>query len=182
MKNAKYILRLALTLLLVTALVAAALAGVNALTKDRIARIQKEKTDGAMKAVLPGYERFTPCDFTDTTGLVKNVYLPEGGENAYVAEVTPNGFGGAIVLMVGVQEGKVTGISVVSHGETAGLGAVIADKNAKGEEFRQQFAGQSGTLAVDKDGGTVDSVTGATISSRAVTQGVNAALGITVGE
>lgn len=183
MKNAKYILRLTLSLLLITSLVAAALAGVNALTKDRIAQIQQEKTASAMKAVLPGFESFVSCDFTDATGLVQNVYVPEGEHaNAYVAEVTPNGFGGSIVLMVGVQEGKVTGISVVSHAETAGLGAVIADQNAKGDAFRQQFAGQNGTLAVDKDGGTIDAIAGATISSRAVTQGVNAALCVQLGE
>ena len=183
MKNAKYILRLTLTLLLVTTLVAAALAGVNALTKDRIAQIQQEKTVNAMKAVLPAYESFVPCSFTDTTGLVASVYVPEGADtDAYVAQVTPNGFGGQIVLMVGVENGIVTGISVVSHSETAGLGAVIADKNTKGEDFRQQFTGESGQLAVDKDGGTIDAIAGATISSRAVTQGVNAALAVTVGE
>ena len=183
MKNVKYILRLTLTLLLVTTLVAAALAGINTLTKDRIAQIQQEKTVSAMQAVLPAYESFAVCSFTDTTGLVEQVYVPEGAQtDAYVAQVVPNGFGGKIVLMVGVEKSVVTGIRVVSHSETAGLGAIIADKNTKGETFRQQFAGESGTLAVSKDGGTIDAIAGATISSRAVTQGVNAALAVTLGE
>ena len=183
MKNVKYILRLTLTLLLITALVAAALAGVNALTKDKIAQIRQEKTAGAMKTVLPGYETFTACAFTDATGLVEAVFVPEGAAtDAYVAQVTPNGFGGAIVLMVGVENGCVTGISVVSHGETAGLGAIIAEGNTKGEDFRRQFVGTQGDLAVTKDGGTIDAIAGATISSRAVTNGVNAALAVTLGE
>jgi electron transport complex protein RnfG len=80
-------------------------------------------------------------------------------------------------MMVGVHnEGKVLGISVVSHTETAGLGAVAAESTSKGEAFRGQFAGQSGSVAVTKDGGQIDAITGATITSRAVVVGVNAAL------
>ena len=68
------------------------------------------------------------------------------------------------------------GIDIISHTETAGLGAVAAADNAKGEYFRNQFGGQGGTLAVDKDGGTIEALTSATITSRAVVTGVNAAL------
>jgi len=174
MKQAKYILRLSVTLLLITAFVAAALAGVNAITKDKIAAAQKEKTEKAMLAVLPGYDGFTEVTFKgDET--VKAVYRPAGAEDAYVAQVAPMGFGGEILLMVGVKDGQVTGISVVSQSETAGLGAVAADKTAKGESFRGQFAGKSGTLTVGTD---IEAITGATITSKAVTDGVNAALAV----
>ena len=173
-----YILRLALTLLAICALVAGALAGVNKLTKDRIAAIREEKIQAAMAEVLPGATDMTEVAFTDATGIVRAVYKAGEGSavQGYVVEVAPAGFGGQITMMVGVAEGKVTGISVVSHTETAGLGSVAADKNSKGEAFRGQFVGMSGQLAVDKDGGDVDSITSATITSRAITNGVNAAL------
>ena len=176
-----YILRLTLTLLLITALVAAALAGVNALTKDKIAALQLEKTQKAMEEVLPGYDGFEKCEFEDTTGTVKAVYVPSGavrGTPGYVVEVAPAGFGGEILMMVGIQDGTVSGVSIVSHAETAGLGAIAAEGSEKGVAFRSQFAGTSGTLAVDKDGGQIAAITGATISSRAVVQGVNAALAV----
>ena len=168
-----YILRLALTLLVITALVAAALAGVNAITKDRIAAIQAEKTQKALTQVLPGAADVKPLELTGNTGIVQAVYASEAG---YAVEVAPKGFDGEITMMVGIAGGKVTAISIISHTETAGLGAVAAGENSAGVAFRGQFAGQSGTLAVDKDGGTIDALTGATITSRAVVEGVNAAL------
>ena len=60
--------------------------------------------------------------------------------------------------------------------DIAGLGAEAASQGAAGTAFRSQFAGMSGTVSVTKDGGAVDAITGATITSRAVCAGVNAAL------
>ena len=98
-------------------------------------------------------------------------------ENGYAVQVTPGGFDGAIDMMVGIDKGgRVLKIAIISHTETAGLGAVAAAQNAAGEAFRESFVGQSGSLAVTKDGGCIDAITGATITSRAVTEGVNAAL------
>ena len=179
MKTVKYVLRLSLTLLAVTAVVAMALAGVNAVTKDRIAAVQQEKIQAAMEKVLPGAQNLESVAFTDATGTVKTVYACADG---YVVEVAPSGFGGAIVMMVGIlPDGRVNGVSVESHTETAGLGSVAGADTAAGEAFRDQFVGQSGSLAVDKDGGTIDSITSATITSRAVTAGVNAALSCVAG-
>ena len=105
--------------------------------------------------------------------LVSKLY---GSENGYAVEVTPAGFDNTITMMVGVDmEGKVLGISIISHTETAGLGAVAAAKTSAGEAFRGQFVGIT-EAAVSKDGGAVDAITGATITSRAVCAGVNAAL------
>ena len=112
--------------------------------------------------------------YNDATGLVSKVYK---GANGYALEVLPSGFDNTITMMVGVDnEGKVLGISVVSHTETAGLGAVAAAGTPAGENFRGQFVGASGSVSVTKDGGTMDAITGATITSRAVCAGVNAAL------
>lgn len=175
-----YVLRLSLTLLIITAVVAAALAGVNAITAPVIAQIKAEKIQAAIAEVLPGATGVEEIAFTDDSGLVQKVYM--AGEDSpvsgYVVEVVPAGFGGGITMMVGVRDGAVSGISVVSHAETAGLGSVAAEANSKGEAFRGQFVGMSGTLAVDKDGGQVDSITSATITSRAITVGVNAALAV----
>ena len=168
-----YILRLALTLLVITAVVAAALAGVNAVTEPIIDAITAQKTQAAIEAVLPGGGEAVES-FSDETGLVKAVYVSDTG---YAIQVTPSGFDGEIDMMVGVsKDGKVLNISIISHTETAGLGAVAAAKTSAGESFRGQFTDQEGALAVSKDGGTIDAITGATITSRAVTEGVNAAL------
>ena len=169
--NVMYIIRLALTLLVITSVVAAALAGVNSITAPAIAKLTAEKTQAAIEAVLPGGGEeieFAPAD------LVSKVYK---GESGYAIEVTPGGFDNTITMMVGVDnEGKVLGISIIKHTETAGLGAVAAAGTPAGEAFRGQFVGTSGSVAVTKDGGAMDSITGATITSRAICDGVNAAL------
>ena len=177
MKNVKYILRISLMLLLITAVMAAALAAVNQFTAPMIAKLQAEKTQEAINLVLPGGGE--EILFTDSTGLVSTVYASDKG---YAVEVAPIGFDNTITMMVGVSpDGDVLGISVISHTETAGLGAVAAAANSAGEAFRSQFVGMGGTLAVTKDGGAVDSITGATITSRAVADGVNAALAVKLG-
>lgn len=168
--NVMFIARLAITLLLITACVAAALAGVNAVTEGRIAAIKEANTMAAIEAVLPG-----GGDKMDVavTGNIKNVYASDSG---YAVELTSSGFGGTIELMVGVaKNGEIQGVSVISHSETAGLGAVAAATTSAGEAFRGQFVGRSGELNVNKDGGTINAITGATITSRAVTRAVNEA-------
>ena len=168
----KYVLRLALILLAITAVVAALLAFVNSITAPIIEQLNAEKTQKAIEAVLPGGG--DSVDFTDATGLVSVVYK---GESGYAVQVAPAGFDGPITMMVGVGfDGNVLGISVIKHTETAGLGAVAAATTSAGESFRAGFVGQSGSVAVTKDGGVIDSITGATITSRAVCDGVNAAL------
>jgi electron transport complex protein RnfG len=165
-----YVLRLTVTLLLITGIVAAALAGVNAITKDAIAANQEKKTQDALAVVLPGVQGLSKQAVAADAGIVSEVYA---SGNNYAVKVLPGGFDGEITMMVGIVDGKVTGISVISHTETPGLGAVAAAKNAKGEAFRGQFVGQSGELAV---GDQIDAMSGATITSNAVVTGVNAAL------
>lgn len=174
-----YVLRLAGTLLAICIVVAAALAGVNAITKPIIDQLNAEKTQQAIETVLPGGFDTELADFNDATGIVSKVYQ---GANGYAVEVGPGGFDNTITMVVGIDnEGKVVGISVVSHTETKGLGEVAAASTPKGIAFRDQFVGQSGTVAVTKDGGTMDAITGATITSRAICVGVNAALDCVAG-
>jgi len=166
----KFVLRLTLTLLLITGVVAAALAGVNAITKDAIAANQEKKTQDALAVVLPNAGNLQKVELSGDPGIVSEVY---SDGVSYAVKVLPAGFDGTITMMVGITEGKVSGISVISHTETPGLGAVAAAQNAKGEAFRGQFVGQSGSLAV---GNQIDAMSGATITSKAVVTGVNAAL------
>ena len=171
---ALYVLRLAGTLFLIAAVVAGALAGVNAVTKPIIDAQNEAKTQAAIAAVLPGGFDEMITDYEDATGLVSKIYK---GANGYALEVLPSGFDNTITMMVGVDtEGKVLGISIVSHTETAGLGAVAAAGTPAGEAFRAEFVGASGSVSVTKDGGEVEAITGATITSRAICVGVNAAL------
>ena len=169
--NVMYVLRLAVTLLIIAGVMAAALAGVNSVTAPIIEKLTYEKTQNAVKLVLTGGGDEVEFPAVD---LVSKVYK---GENGYAVEVTPSGFDNTITMMVGVDnDGAVTGISIIDHSETAGLGAVAAATTAAGEAFRAQFKGLAGEVAVTKDGGQVDAITSATITSRAVCAGVNAAL------
>lgn len=170
--NIMHILRISLTLLIVTGVVAALLAGVNRLTKPIIAAANEAKTQEAVCAVLPGGG--SPIAFSDDSGMVEEVYASDAG---YAVQVSPSGFNGEIRMMVGIdKEGKILGLAIISHTETAGLGAVAAAENTKGEAFRDRFIGMGGQVAVRKDGGEVDAITGATVTSRAVCDGINAAL------
>ncbi len=165
-KTSLYILRLVVTLFLICAVVAAGLAAVNAITKDRIAAAKAQKTLDAIAEVLPESQDAVLLEqFSDETGIVTAVYA---GAQGYAVQVAPNGFGGTIDMMVGLDlEGNVLGISIISHSETPSLGAVAADKGSKGETFRGQFENWDGSL---------DAISGATITSKAVASGVEAAV------
>ena len=170
-----YILRLTVTLLLICSVVALALAGVNTITKDKIAAIKAEKTQKAIAAVLPGAGEVKEVTFTDASGQVTKVY--EAAGVGYAVEVAPSGFGGAITMMVGVSsEGKVLGISIISHAETPGLGAVAGAGTDKGVAFRDQFNGLVSGITIGDGDNQIDALSGATITSQAIVDGVNAAL------
>ena len=174
-----YVLRLAGTLFLIAAVVAAALAGVNGITAPVIEELNAAKTQEAISAVLPGGFDTEITDYADASGIVSKIYQ---GANGYAVEVGPGGFDNTITMMVGIDnEGKVLGISIVSHTETSGLGAVAAAGTPAGIAFRDQFVGTSGSVSVTKDGGEINAITSATITSRAICVGVNAALDCVAG-
>lgn len=172
--NVLFILRLAVTLFLISAVTAGLLAGVNGVTAPVIASSNAAKTQEAVEAVLPGGGKEISFEGADPSGLVSAVFASDTG---YAVKVAPSGFGGAIEMMVGVDKtGNVLGISIIKHAETPSLGAVAAAKGAAGESFRDSFIGLSGEVKVSKDGGEADTISGATITSRAVANGVNIAL------
>ena len=128
------------------------------------------QTRDEAKAAVLASEVYEDVAYAGADTTIKNIW--KAGDAGYVVEVTPSGFGGNLDVMVGVDnDGVCTGVSIVSHAETSGLGA-----NATKEAWRAQFIGKSGTLAVTKDGGEIEALTGATITSRAVTSGVNSAI------
>ena len=163
-----YVLRLTLTLFLITTIVAGLLGLVNYVTADTIAEQIAQKAENAMRQVLEA-DSYEPLDVPEESAVTAAY---RAGDRGYVVRVAPNGFGGAIDMMVGVDvSGAVTGVAIVSQSETASLGA-----NCTREDFRAQFTGKSGTLSVSKDGGEIEALTGATVTSRTVTDGVNTAL------
>lgn len=178
------ILMLVVVLGLITFVCALLLGVINGITKDKIAQNAVETRNAAMSVILPEAESFVDVEVSEdwTAPADKNqptitgVYEAQAGGQTigYCVEVNPKGFGGALTLIVGINtDGTVAGAQVTAHGETPGLGA----KAQTDPEWITQFAGQpaDGSLAVSKDGGTINAITGSTITSRAVTLGVNTA-------
>lgn len=161
-------------ILLAVAVAAALILGlVDLLTRDKIAAIAEQTATEAMQAVLPA-SSYTDLGVEDD-GEINAIYAAEGG--GWVVEVTESGSQGTITMMVGVDANLTcTGISITASSETAGLGAIASQASEKGEAFRAQFVGTSGTVSVTKEGGTIDALAGATITSRAICTGVTAAL------
>lgn len=185
----KYIIKLTVTLFVTCVVVAALLGLVDNVTREKIAAINWENTVAAMKAVVADPDATTFSDALENTeamsaaalaggGTLDSVYeVQVGGASAgYAIKVVASGSQGNIEMMVGVDgEGAVTGVSIVDNAETAGIGSKVME-NQNG--VLDQFIGRSaadGTLAV---GTNVDAITGATVSSKGVTAGVNAALAV----
>lgn len=168
-KNPNSMIRLTLILFVITAVTALLLGLVNYITADRIAAITEEKTASAMREVLEA-ENYSVVDYTGGDSQITAVFAAD--DLGHVVRLSVSGSQGMIDMVVGVDTaGVVTGVSIVNMSETAGLGSKAAD-----ESFRSQYVGATGGLAVNKDGGTIDALTGATVTSRAVTNGVNAAV------
>ena len=160
--------KLVLVLFAISVVTALLLGLVNMVTAPAIAANEEKTRNEAMAEVLPA-DSYEQVEYTGGDPLVTAVY--QAGDAGYVVQVAPSGFGGNLDIMVGVgADGTCTGVSIISHAETSGLGA-----NATKEDFRAQFVGKA-NVAVTKDGGDIAALTGATITSRAVCDGVNAAI------
>ena len=171
--------------LAVICLVSAAILGlVNKVTVGPIQANTEKTVQESLRTVMPidgDYEDVTDqysgdpvtVDVTGVSVPVKAVY--KAADEGYVVEtMSPNGFGGALDMMAGVDnEGNVTGIAIISHAETSGLGSKSTDP-----EWQAQFKGVNGTIGVTKDGYQINAITGSTITSRAVCDGVNAAIAV----
>ena len=165
------ILKLALVLFAVSAIVAGVLGVVNELTYPVIDAQKQAKTAAAFASVLKA-DRFDEIEFNNPDfPTVQTVHKAEGA--GYVVTSTFSGAQGNITLAVGVDNDyKCTGISVIEHAETSGLGANAASTGEVGVNFREQFVGQDESIALSNNGGSIDALTGATITSRAITEAV----------
>ena len=122
--------------------------------------------------MLPGSTTFTPEEYTGEDANITTVYK---GETGYMVQTTVYGYAGDIVMMVGVDnDGKVTGLMVQEMQETYGLG----DNAMIDYTFLMQYLGTSGEAAVGED---IDAITGATVTSKAVTKAVNSACAFVTG-
>ena len=168
-------------LLTVCAISSAALAFTYNNTKDLIAEAKEKKSMAAVKEVLiPDFDNFPSKDVFDIVandGKAMQCYPAKKGDkltSVAVRSVSNKGYSGDIVLMVGfLPNGEINKISVVGQSETPGLGTLIAMP-----KFTSQFEGKNPAnfnLKVKKDGGDVDAVTAATISSRAFCDAVDQA-------
>ena len=196
MKNMdpKYLIKLTVTLFLTCVVVAGLLGAVNMVTKDKIAAINLEKTQNAMKAVVADPDNSTFSDALALTDEMTAAALANGGTltEAYevmvggapaghALKVVASGSQGSIEMMVGLDaEGAVTGVSVVKHAETAGIGTKVVDNepNNAGVGVLDQFVGMSAADLPLNVGSNVDAITGATVSTKGITAGVNAALSV----
>ncbi len=170
----KEILKPTLALLLICVVATALLALTNSVTAARIAETERENALASRRTVMPDAADFGEEKTYDT--LTYCEALDAGGSTiGRVFTAAAKGYGGTVSVMVGIgADGKITGIEILSHSETPGLGA-----NSTKPAFKSRFVGKSGTLTVSKtsnDGENVQAITAATITSKAVTSAVNAAL------
>ena len=189
--NLKFALRLAGTLTAIAVVVAGLLGLVNSVTEDKIAEANRVKTENAMMEVV----EISNPSFSDALAVseemaaaaqafgakVVELYQVTDGDAAagYAVKVSASGSQGTIVMMVGVNvDGAVTGISVINHSETSNIGTKVTGNELldSGIGVLDQFKGLTmpeGGLVV---GGDVDAITGATVTTKGVTKGVNGAL------
>lgn len=166
-------------LLIITAIAGLLLGAAHSITLEPIAKQEQMTKAAAMRETLPKAQEFKVKEVS-LDGIIKEVNegTSSGKTSGFAIKVAPKGYGGAVELMVGIStEGKVEGIKVLSHSETPGLGA-----NAPQPKFSGQFSGKpiNKELVVVKKSPSADNeieaITGATITSKAVTNGVNEAV------
>ncbi len=176
--------KLPFILMFTTLIAAAALALVNNKTKPVIEQHKKEALLLALNNVSPAGEK----------GKIEPVLKPDGKVDYYKCYAESDstklvgyiftafgvGYSSTVETLVGVDTaGTVFGINILSQLETPGLGAKVTEIKYGDTKpwFQTQFSGKKmNQLTVDKDGGTIESITGATISSRAVTNSIYKAL------
>jgi len=166
------IFKIALNLTVTCLVSGAIIAGVYYLTHPIAVQKEQELEIQSMKELVP--EAATTEEVTGEEGLTAALD-EDGSVIAYIVEVEPKGYGGAIDMLVAVTpDGAVSNFEIVSADETPGLGTKAAES-----PFKDQFSGKTSEelqLTKDSSEGTVEAITGATITSRAVTKGMKQAV------
>jgi electron transport complex protein RnfG len=167
---------LGVKLFAIAAVAGLALGATNALTEAPIKQQEIIAADQARRSVLTEAESFVPLDAPEGLSEAHAGYDADGKLVGKTGKIVTKGYGGEIEVTVGVDnDGVITGVFVggANFAETAGLGA-----RTKEAWFGEQYIGKESPVALKKDGGDIDAVTSATISSRAVTNAVDEAAGL----
>ena len=180
-KKESTLINMLVALLVIAAVSGGVLGLVYGVTKDAIAEVDQKKNEAAIQAVLPLEGEITykadtlkyNYEGVDLTFPCNLAFDADGNFQGAAVKTSEGGFGGKIDMMVGfAADGTIKGTSVLSHAETPGLGANMTGK------FKDQFVDKnpaSYKLTVTKDGGDVDAITAATITSRAFSKAVDKA-------
>lgn len=172
-------LNMFIVLMGITVLAAASLGSVYELTKEPIKQAQLSKQELAIKAVIPGFDNDPIKDSYNVEaadGIVRVFPAMKGDETlgAAVETFTTKGFGGLVKVMVGFdKEGNILNYSVLEHKETPGLGSKMQEWFRGGKRAIAGKNPSKDNLTVAKDGGDIDAITAATISSRAFLDAVD---------
>ena len=159
-------------LVVICLLSSAALALANHVTAPIIAEQQKAAANAAYLAVLPQADNFEEVTGFASTG-VSNALKAQNGAG-WVIKAAAKGFGGDVPVVVGFDgEGTIVAVQFMENSETAGFGQKLCDGSDEGVAFSEQFKGLSGQQEV---GGTVDAISGATVSSKAAVAAINNAV------
>ena len=176
--NLKEVLIPTVSLFLICAIVTLLLAVTNSVTKPKIAQLQIETENKTKAAVLSSAKEFSHAKTASLNGTDYTYYEGYGEDKeiaGYVFTTSAKGYGGDIITMVGINaDGTISGMDFLLISETAGLGM-----NADSDDFKAQFVGKSDEIGLSKNNpaeNEIQALTGATITSKAVTSAVNIAL------
>ncbi|MDE7149248.1 MAG: RnfABCDGE type electron transport complex subunit G [Bacteroidales bacterium] len=169
-KKASTLKNMIVSLIGVTILSGGCVGGLYLMTRAQIAQAEKEKQEAAIKAVLPVFERLESKQMNapDGSGALTayTAYVQNTPVGIAVQTFTKKGFSGEIRLMAGfLPDGTLYRVQVLQHAETPGLGSKMTEAKFAGQ-FENRHP-RTFRLRVRKDGGDVDAITAATISSRA---------------
>lgn len=166
----KYYIKLGFVLFIITAIASGVLAYLNTITQPEIEKNQRIAQEKARKEVLPAAVNFEEVSGDITYHIGKDA---EDNVVGYTFVASLYGYSSDVKTMVGVnKEMMIEKIKVISQAETPGLGA-----KCENPEFLDQFSSKNKTdMRVDKDGGQIVSITGATITTRTITNSIKTAM------
>jgi len=175
-KTESTLMNMVLALLIITVIAGGTLGMVYKVTKEPIAEAKLAKQKKAIEQVVPGFNN-NPTDevyeITSAEGYKLQVFPCKDGDNLLgvaISTKTEKGFSGEVKIMVGLKpDGTIINYSVLEHKETPGLGSKMGEwfKTEKGKQSVIGKNPETTKMIVVKDGGDIDAITAATISSRA---------------
>ena len=194
-KTESTFLNMVLVLTIICIIVGTILGGVYKLTEAPIAKAEKAKQEKAIKDVAPDFdndpiaEQYTHELYAGTNENMILTIFPAKKNGilvgAAVESLTRKGFGGEISIMVGFNaDGSIRNYQVLKHAETPGLGSKMQEwfRTDKNHQSILGLNPGKGEMKVCKDGGNIDAITAATISSRAFIDAIQNAYRAFMGE